>query len=674
LVDIPVGMLPPTSLEVQEHIAETLQLRRKTMGAGERIGEVLVSAAFILAVALVWKFDPPTGFSLVPALVCFVLLIVAAQIRIDTPFGFTAPTQLAFVPLLFAMPLAVVPIAVVAAQAVGKLIDVFSGKLRVSRIVHAIPNSGYSIGPVAVFAIAAVTPQEAGPGLLVAALAAQFVVDMGIGAVRNAMGREATVRDVMNDTWIYLVDAALSAVALLIAEQIHRSPIAALAPLPLLGLVAVFARERRQRLESLIELNGAYRRARDEAVEASNTKSAFLRNVSHEIRTPMNGVMGMTELLLQTPLNDEQRTYAEQVEQSGEHMLTIINDILDISQIETGRVELEVDEFDLYECVERACVPGGLEAQAKGVTLEIEVDPQAPRRVRGDGARVRQVLMNLVGNAVKFTAEGSVRVRVMARAEPTVSGVRFEVVDTGIGIEPAMLERMFEPFVQADGSTTRKYGGNGLGLSIAKELVELMGGLIGAESDPGRGSTFWIELPMQRVASVSGHTGRERGVMLDEPRPDPSAAFILVVEDSPVNRLVTARVLERCGFRAHVVNDGREALDALSMQSYDAVLMDCQMPELDGYEATRELRRREGDGRRTPVIAMTAHAMTGDRERCLAAGMDDYIAKPVRSQALVAILARWIARDDQSGPEQAATPAEATADLMANALARGPAA
>jgi signal transduction histidine kinase/CheY-like chemotaxis protein len=667
-------MLPPTSLEVQEHIAETLQLRRKTMGAGERIGEVLVSAAFILAVALVWKFDPPTGFSLVPALVCFVLLIVAAQIRIDTPFGFTAPTQLAFVPLLFAMPLAVVPIAVVAAQAVGKLIDVFSGKLRVSRIVHAIPNSGYSIGPVAVFAIAAVTPQEAGPGLLVAALAAQFVVDMGIGAVRNAMGREATVRDVMNDTWIYLVDAALSAVALLIAEQIHRSPIAALAPLPLLGLVAVFARERRQRLESLIELNGAYRRARDEAVEASNTKSAFLRNVSHEIRTPMNGVMGMTELLLQTPLNDEQRTYAEQVEQSGEHMLTIINDILDISQIETGRVELEVDEFDLYECVERACVPGGLEAQAKGVTLEIDVDPQAPRRVRGDGARVRQVLMNLVGNAVKFTAEGSVRVRVMARAEPTVSGVRFEVVDTGIGIEPAMLERMFEPFVQADGSTTRKYGGNGLGLSIAKELVELMGGLIGAESDPGRGSTFWIELPMQRVASVSGHTGRERGVMLDEPRPDPSAAFILVVEDSPVNRLVTARVLERCGFRAHVVNDGREALDALSMQSYDAVLMDCQMPELDGYEATRELRRREGDGRRTPVIAMTAHAMTGDRERCLAAGMDDYIAKPVRSQALVAILARWIARDDQSGPEQVATPAEATADVMANALARGPAA
>ena len=647
-------MLPSTSLEAQDHLAETLQLQRETMSTGERAAEGMLSLAFVLAVVLVWRFDPPTAFSLAPAAVCFVVLVIAGRIRIDTPFGFTAPTQLAFVPLLFAMPVAVVPIAVVAAQVIGKLMDVSSGKLRLGRLLHAIPNGSYSIGPVAVFAIAAVTPRQAGAGLLVAAVAAQFVVDISVGAVRNAVGREATVRDVVNDTWIYVVDAALSTVALLIAEQIHRSPIAALAPLPLLGLVAMFARERRQRLESLIELNGAYRRARDEAVEASNTKSAFLRNVSHEIRTPMNGVMGMTELLLQTPLNDEQRTYAEQVEQSGEHMLTIINDILDISQIETGRVELEIDEFDLYETIERACVPGGLEAQAKGVALEIEVDPQAPRRVRGDSARVRQVLMNLVGNAVKFTAEGSVRVRMMPRLEPIVNGVRFEVVDTGIGIEPAILERMFEPFVQADGSTTRKYGGNGLGLSIAKELVELMGGLLGAESQPGHGSTFWIELPMQRVASVSAHTGRERGPTRGERRPDPSAPFILVVEDSPVNRLVTVRVLERCGFRAHVVNDGQEALDALSMQVYDAVLMDCQMPELDGYEATRELRRREGDGRRTPVIAMTAHAMTGDRERCLEAGMDDYIAKPVRSQALVAVLSRWVAKNDRSARENAA--------------------
>jgi CheY-like chemotaxis protein len=345
---------------------------------------------------------------------------------------------------------------------------------------------------------------------------------------------------------------------------------------------------------------------------------------------------------LQTPLDDEQRNYAEQVEQSGEHMLTIINDILDISQIETGRVELEATHFDLYETVERACVPAGLEAQAKGVKLEVNVDPRAPREVLGDGARVRQVIMNLVGNAVKFTATGSVSVRVAERTEPGVQGVRFEVADTGIGIDPAVIERMFEPFVQADGSTTRKYGGNGLGLSIAKELVELMGGIIGGESEPGRGSSFWFEVPLQKVATTSGHTVRERSVMREERSPDPNAPIVLVVEDSPVNRLVTVRVLERCGYRVHVVNDGREALDALSTQVYDVVLMDCQMPEVDGYEATRELRQREqGGSRHTPVIAMTAHAMTGDRERCLDAGMDDYLAKPVRSQALVEVLERW---------------------------------
>jgi signal transduction histidine kinase/FixJ family two-component response regulator len=667
-------MLPPTSLEVQDVIAETLERQRLRMSTRERLAEVFLSAAFIVAVALLWRFDPPGSFSVAPAVVCFVVLVLAGRIRIDTPFGWTVPTQLAFVPLVFALPLALVPIAVVATMAVANVIDIAGGKLRVSRLVQAVPNGWWAVAPVAVFAIAGTSPENAGPWLLLGALAAQFFVDFAVATIRHGVGREATLTDILRDTWIYVVDAALSGVALVVAEQIHRTPAAALAPLPLLGLVAMFARERRQRLESLIELNGAYKRARDEAVDASNMKSAFLRNVSHEIRTPMNGVMGMTELLLQTPLNDEQRTYAEQVEQSGEHMLTIINDILDISQIETGRVELEVDEFDLYEAVERACVPGGLEAQAKGVSLEIEVDQQAARRVRGDGARVRQVLMNLVGNAVKFTAEGTVRVRVMPRPETAVGGVRFEVVDTGIGIEPVMLERMFEPFVQADGSTTRKYGGNGLGLSIAKELVELMGGLIGAESEPGHGSTFWFELPMQRVTSVTGQTGRERGATPDEKRPNANAALVLVVEDSPVNRLVTVRVLERCGFRAHVVNDGQEALDALSMQTYDAVLMDCQMPELDGYEATRELRRREGDGRRTPVIAMTAHAMTGDRERCLAAGMDDYIAKPVRSQALVAVLQRWIATDQESERERAARASEAAGDLVASAPARRPAA
>jgi signal transduction histidine kinase/ActR/RegA family two-component response regulator len=643
-------MLPTTSLEVQEVIAEKMRRQRSRMSGRERLGEIVCSVGFVLTEALLWRFDPPGHFSVVPALVCFAVLVVAGRIRIDTPFGMTVPTQLAFVPLLFSLPLALVPIAVVATMAIANGFDIVTGDLQPSRFVQAIPNSWWAFGPVAVFAAAGVTPQGAAPWLLVSALAAQFLVDFTIAALRNAIGRGGTLADLTHDVWVYSVDAALSGVALLVAEDIHHAPIAALAPLPLLGLVAMFAHERRQRMESLIELNGAYRRARDEAVEASNMKSAFLRNVSHEIRTPMNGVMGMTELLLQTPLDDEQRGYAEQVEQSGEHMLTIINDILDISQIETGRVELEVSEFELREAVERACVPAGLEAQAKGIELDIDLEPDAPERVLGDSARVRQVLMNLVGNAVKFTAEGSVSVRVSRRREPGVEGVRLDVVDTGIGIDAPAMERMFEPFVQADVSTTRKYGGNGLGLSIAKELVELMGGIIGAESEPGRGSTFWFELPLPRV-SVPRQSFRERGTTVTErSRPNADASLVLVVEDSPVNRLVTVRVLERCGFRVHVVNDGREALDALSMQRYHAVLMDCQMPEVDGYEATRELRRREGSERHTPVIAMTAHAMTGDRERCLAAGMDDYITKPVRAQTLVDVLTRWIAKGDAGAP------------------------
>ena len=639
-------MLTNPTDEQQAVIADTLRRPRVTMAARERLAEGLLSIGFVAAVALLWIFSPPGNFAIGPAVVCLLVLVVAARIRIDMPFGWTLPTQLAFVPLLFAAPLAVVPVAVVVAMSIDRLPDILSGKMRPGRMVQAIPNSWFAIGPVAVFALAGTNPEAASPALLIAALAAEFAVDFSLSAVRYAIGRGATLTDVLSYRWIYVVDAALSGVALLVAKQIHAHPIAALAPLPVLGLVAMFARERRQRLESLLELNAAYRMARDEAVEASNMKSAFLRNVSHEIRTPMNGVIGMNELLLQTALTGEQRAYAEQVEQSGEHMLTIINDILDISKIETGHLQLEIAEFDLHELIERACVPAGLDAQAKGVQLDIQIDPLAPRRVRGDAARVRQVLLNMVGNAVKFTSHGSVAVRARRR-EGGGDHVLLEVIDSGIGVDPERLEQMFQPFVQADVSTTREYGGNGLGLAIAKELVELMGGTIGASSELGRGSTFWVELSLPEVATTQTVPvmGRgERVVHLSERRSNPDAALVLVVEDSPVNRLVAMHVLERLGFRAHVVNDGREALQALSTQRYDAVLMDCQMPDIDGYEATRELRRREDGGQHTPVIAMTAHAMTGDRERCLDAGMDDYIAKPVRSQTLGEVLGRWIDR------------------------------
>ncbi|MDR3182935.1 MAG: response regulator [Planctomycetaceae bacterium] len=406
------------------------------------------------------------------------------------------------------------------------------------------------------------------------------------------------------------------------------------------------------------------RKALTAAESANSAQKNFLAQMSHEIRTPLNGIIGVSDLLQRTEVSDKQKEYTDLLRTSANHLLTLINDILDFSKIEAGKLELEHIKFDLIKTVETVRQILLSKTMEKNLELECICAETLPRIVFGDPVRIRQILVNLLNNAIKFTEQGSIRLTVSVEASPAelpedVMLLHFAVKDTGIGIAPDRIDRLFSEFVQVDASQTRKFGGTGLGLAISKQLVQLMGGTIGVDSVEHQGSTFYFTIPFQIAAETDFETDESLISSLLAAGTDTQAldGEILLAEDNLVNQIVFSEVLSLAGFKFDVVANGKQALDAFLKKDYALILMDCQMPEMDGYEASRQIRQTEQhlsrvmpDGsvpRPIPIIALTANAAKEDENLCLAAGMNDYCIKPVTPARLIQMIRKWLKKDEE---------------------------